>query len=167
MTTQSQAPPPELVLVDPSRRAGATAVVVVPEEEASAPDPVETDPVETMPVETMPVETGPVETMPVQQRVQTVAGLAARGTAGVHALGDGSGSSGVEVDVGERQTAIEVSLVLDYGASVIAVSRTVRRTVIQAVEQDTGLEVTQVDVDVTDVHLPGGRPVGSLGGWPE
>ncbi len=161
MTTQSQAPPPELVLVDPSRRAGATAVVVVPERGASAPDPVETGPVETGPVE------GPVETMTVQQRVQTVAGLAARGVAGVHALGDGFGSSGVEVEVGERQTAIEVSLVLDYGASVMAVSRTVRRTVIQAVEQDTALEVTQVDVDVTDIHLPGARPVGSLGGWPE
>lgn len=148
MTTQSEAAPHELGLVDPRPRSGATAVVVRPEPTPSAPDPV--------------------ETMTVEQRVQTIAGLAGRGIAGVHGLGDGAGSDGVKVDVGEHQTAIEVSLVLDYGASVTVVSRTVRRKVIQAVERDTGLEVTDVNVNVTDVHLPGGaRLVGSLGGWPE
>ena len=145
MTTQSQAPPHELVPAEPTPRAGATAVVLVPATPA----------------------TDPVETVTVEQRVQTVAGLAARAVAGVHALGAGNGSDGVTVATGERQTAIGISLVLDYGASVTAVSRAVRRKVIRAVEQDTGLEVTAVDVDVTDVHLPGARPVGSLGGWPE
>lgn len=147
MTTQSEAAPHEVVFVEPSPRAGATAIVMVPDPAPSSPDPDDTP-------------------MTVEQRLQTIAGLASRGVAGVHGLGD-AGSNGVKVEVGEHQTAIEVSLVLDYGASVVAVSRTVRRKVIQAVERDTGLQVTEVNVIVTDVHLPGGRPVGSLGGWPE
>lgn len=147
MTTQSESAPHELVLVDPSPRSGATAVVLAPEPAPSSP--------------------GPDETVTLEQRVRTIAGLAGRGIAGVHALGDGAASDGVRVETGEHQTAIEVSLVLAYGASVTAVSRTVRRKVIQAVERDTGLEVTEVNVNITDVHLPAGAPVGSLGGWPE
>lgn len=155
MTKQSEAAPHELVLVDPNPRSGATAVVMVPEPAPSSPVLGEPSP-------------EPVESMTLEQRVRTIAGLACRGVAGVHALGDGAASDGVQVETGEHQTAIEISLVLDYEASAMAVSRTVRRKVIQAVEQGTGLAVTEVNVEVTDVHLPGGaRPVGSLGGWPE
>ena len=103
--------------------------------------------------------------------VQKIAGVSAREIAGVYALGGGAartigaireripGSSqsagqGVAVEVGERQTAIDLDLVADYGVSIVELSRAVRRNVISAVEGMTGLEVTEVNVSVNDIHLP-------------
>ena len=103
--------------------------------------------------------------------VQKIAGVSAREIAGVHALGGGAartigaireripGSSqsagqGVAVEVGERQAAIDLDLVAEYGVSIVELSRAVRRNVISAVEGMTGLEVTEVNVSVNDIHLP-------------
>jgi uncharacterized alkaline shock family protein YloU len=63
-------------------------------------------------------------------------------------------SGGVSVEKGERQTAIDVSIVVDYGFSVVEVSQAIRRNIIQSVERATGLEVLEVNINVTDVHLP-------------
>jgi uncharacterized alkaline shock family protein YloU len=103
--------------------------------------------------------------------VQKIAGVSAREVSGVYALGGGAartlgaireripGSSqsagqGVAVEVGERQTAIDLDLVTEYGVSIVELSRAVRRNVMSAVEGMTGLEVTEVNVSVNDVHLP-------------
>jgi uncharacterized alkaline shock family protein YloU len=103
--------------------------------------------------------------------VQKIAGVSAGEISGVHALGGGAartlgaireripGSSqsvgqGVAVEVGERQAAIDLDLVAEYGVSIVELSRAVRRNVISAVEGMTGLEVTEVNVDVNDIHLP-------------
>jgi uncharacterized alkaline shock family protein YloU len=104
--------------------------------------------------------------------VQKVAGLATREVAGVFALGGGvsrafsalreripgSGTvttAGVSVEVGEKQTAIDLDVVVEYGARIADVARAVRRNVITAVEQITGLEVIEVNIAVNDIHLPG------------
>ena len=103
--------------------------------------------------------------------VQKIAGVSAGEISGVYALGGGAarafgaireripGSSqsvgqGVAVEVGERQAAVDLDLVAEYGVSIVELSRAVRRNVISAVEGMTGLEVTEVNVDVNDVHLP-------------
>jgi uncharacterized alkaline shock family protein YloU len=103
--------------------------------------------------------------------VQKIAGVSAGEISGVHALGGGAartigaireripGSSqssgqGVAVEVGERQAAIDLDVVAEYGVSIVELSRAVRRNVISAVEGMTGLEVTEVNVDVNDIHLP-------------
>lgn len=103
--------------------------------------------------------------------VQKIAGLAAREVSGVYALGGGAartlgalreripGSSqatgqGVAVEVGEKQAAIDLDLVTEYGVSIADVSKAVRRNVISSVEGMTGLEVTEVNVSVNDIHLP-------------
>jgi uncharacterized alkaline shock family protein YloU len=103
--------------------------------------------------------------------VQKIAGVSAREVSGVYALGGGAsrtigaireripGSSqsvgqGVSVEVGERQAAIDLDIVTEYGISIVDLSRAVRRNVIDAVEGMTGLEVTEVNVLVNDVHLP-------------
>ena len=103
--------------------------------------------------------------------VSKIAGLAAREVAGVYQLGGGAartfgaireripGSSqatgqGVSVEVGERQAAIDLDLVTEYGVSIAELARAVRRNVISAVEGMTGLEVTEVNVSVNDIHLP-------------
>jgi uncharacterized alkaline shock family protein YloU len=44
---------------------------------------------------------------------------------------------------------------VEYGVSIADLSRSVRRNVIGAVEQMTGLEVVEVNINVSDVHIPG------------
>lgn len=104
--------------------------------------------------------------------VQKIAAISAREVSGVHDLGGGTartigairdripGSSqatgqGVAVEVGERQAAVDLDLVAEYGVSMVELSRAVRRNVISSVEGMTGLEVTEVNVAVNDIHLPG------------
>jgi uncharacterized alkaline shock family protein YloU len=103
--------------------------------------------------------------------VVKVAGIAAREIPGVYDMGGGLSRSigavrdrvpggrpnvgrGVKVEVGERQTAVDLDLVVEYGVSVMDVASDVRENVIAAVERITGLEVVEVNVTVNDVHLP-------------
>lgn len=103
--------------------------------------------------------------------VVKIAGMAAREIPGVHDMGGGLSRTlgavrdrvpggrpnvgrGVKVEVGERQTAIDVDLVVEYGAAIADVARDVRENVIAAVERITGLQVVEVNVAVNDVHLP-------------
>ncbi|MZE81855.1 Asp23/Gls24 family envelope stress response protein [Streptomyces xinghaiensis] len=104
--------------------------------------------------------------------VEKIAGMAARDVDGVHAMGGGisrayhaarervpgttkSVSHGVRVEVGEKQTAIDLEIVIDYGVSISDVASSVRESVISAVEWMTGLEVVEVNIFVSDVSLPG------------
>ncbi|MEO5779270.1 MULTISPECIES: Asp23/Gls24 family envelope stress response protein [Arthrobacter] len=104
--------------------------------------------------------------------VQKLAGMATREVPGVFAMGSAGRrafsalaeripgsqtnvSGGVSVEKGERQTAIDVSIVVEYGISIVEISNNIRRNVIQSVEHATGLEVLEVNIHVTDVHLPG------------
>jgi uncharacterized alkaline shock family protein YloU len=105
--------------------------------------------------------------------VAKIAGMAAREVPGVYAMGNaarraisgltnrvsgGTGqasvSNGVSVQKGESQATVDVSVVVEYGASIVTVSEQIRENVIRAVEFGTGLEVVSVDVNVSDVHLP-------------
>ncbi|MEV6962887.1 Asp23/Gls24 family envelope stress response protein [Streptomyces sp. NPDC051207] len=103
--------------------------------------------------------------------VAKIAGMAAREVPGIHALGGGlartigavrdrvpggstSVTRGVKVEVGERQSAIDLELVIEYGIAIADVTGEVRENVIEAVERMTGLEVVEVNISVNDVHLP-------------
>jgi uncharacterized alkaline shock family protein YloU len=103
--------------------------------------------------------------------VQKIAGLAARDVSGVYALGGGaartlgalreripgaaqSTGQGVSVEVGEKQAAVDLDLVTEYGVPIADVARSVRRNVIASVEGMTGLQVTEVNISVNDIHLP-------------
>ncbi|MDN0195092.1 Asp23/Gls24 family envelope stress response protein [Streptomyces sp. S.PNR 29] len=103
--------------------------------------------------------------------VEKIAGLAARDVVGVHAMGSGlsrtfgavrdrvpggqkSVTRGVSAEVGERQTALDLEIVIDYGVSIEDVAGGVRENVITAVERMTGLEVVEVNIAVSDVKLP-------------
>ena len=102
--------------------------------------------------------------------VSKIAGVAAQEIDGVHAmggtgarvigavrdrLGQGSQSQGVSVEVGERQAAVDLTLVVEYGVSITDLAQGVRDNVIDRVETMTGLEVTEVNIDVSDVYIPG------------
>ncbi|MFD0202204.1 MULTISPECIES: Asp23/Gls24 family envelope stress response protein [Saccharothrix] len=103
--------------------------------------------------------------------VQKVAGIAAREISGVHAVGGGvsrafgalreripgagtASTAGVAVEVGERQAAVDLDIIVEYGASIVDLARAVRRNVIGQVERMTGLEVIEVNIAVNDIHLP-------------
>lgn len=103
--------------------------------------------------------------------VQKIAGMAAREVSGVAELGGGTarafgaireripGSSssagqGVSVEVGERQAAVDLDLVVEYGVAIADLAQSVRRNVISSVERMTGLDVTEVNITVNDIKLP-------------
>lgn len=102
--------------------------------------------------------------------VSKIAGISANDVAGVHALGGGAAravgalreripgsrtnhAQGVSVEVGERQAAIDLEIVADYGVAIADLAEGVRRNVIASLERMTGLEVTEVNITVQDVHL--------------
>ncbi len=100
--------------------------------------------------------------------VAKIAGMAAGEVGGVHAMGStgaldnvrdrlpgGSPNRGVSVQVGERQAAVDLELVVDYGVSIPELAGTVRSNVIGEVEHMCGLEVVEVNIAVEDVHVPG------------
>jgi uncharacterized alkaline shock family protein YloU len=68
--------------------------------------------------------------------------------------GGTSRTRGLSVDVGEQQAAADVTLNVDYGRSIPQVAQAVRERVIERVENLTGLEVTEVNIQVNDVTLP-------------
>ncbi|MFJ9643716.1 Asp23/Gls24 family envelope stress response protein [Streptomyces sp. NPDC004244] len=103
--------------------------------------------------------------------VEKIAGMATREVPGIHSLGSGvartlgavtdkvsggrpSVARGVKVEVGERQAAIDLDVVVEYGLSIVDIAADVRTGVITAVEGMTGLEVVEVNIAVDDVHLP-------------
>jgi len=105
--------------------------------------------------------------------VAKIAGMAAREVPDIHNLGggmarafgamrervpggDGGGgvTRGVKVEVGERQAAVDLDIVVEYGVSIVDVAGDVRSNVISAVERMTGLEVVEINIAVDDVHLP-------------
>lgn len=102
--------------------------------------------------------------------VAKIAGVAAREISGVHDFGTGPArvfgafkgrlgaeegvTRGIAVEVGERQAAVDIDLVVDYGVAIPGLAAAVRDNVITAVGEMCGLEVTEVNVAVDDVYLP-------------
>ncbi len=103
--------------------------------------------------------------------VTKVAGLAAREVGGVFQLGGGmtralgavtqrlpgqdSSTQGVSVEVGDKEAAVDLVVVIEYGESIPRVAHQIRENVVRRIEGITGLSVTEVNVAVNDLHLPG------------
>ena len=68
--------------------------------------------------------------------------------------GGGSPTSGVSVEVGEEEAAVDLTMAIEYGVSIPQVTEGVRRNVINRVENLTGLRVTEVNIVVNDVQFP-------------
>ena len=105
--------------------------------------------------------------------VSKIAGIATREVDGVHAVGGGTAravgalreripgartnhAQGVSVEVGEKQAAVDLDIVADYGVAIADLAAGIRRNVINSVERMTGLQVTEVNVTVHDVYLDDG-----------
>lgn len=103
--------------------------------------------------------------------VTKVAGLAAGEVAGVHELGGSAAramgavtqkvgltdarSQGVSVEVGEKEAAVDLTVIVDYGESIPQVAEDVRQQVIKRVEGITGLSVVEVNISVDDLYFAG------------
>ncbi len=103
--------------------------------------------------------------------VTKVASFAAREVGGVYQLGGGvsralgavtqrlpggdSTTQGVSVEVGEKEAAVDLSVVVEYGESIPKVAQQIRDNVVRRIEGICGLAVTEVNVAVNDLHLPG------------
>ena len=72
--------------------------------------------------------------------------------------GGGSPTSGVSVEVGEQEAAVDLTIAIEYGVSIPQVTEAVRRNVINRVENLVGLRVTEVNITVNDVQFPEERP---------
>jgi uncharacterized alkaline shock family protein YloU len=103
--------------------------------------------------------------------VTKVAGIAAREVPGVYNLGGGAArafgamtqrvgigderTQGVTVETGEREAAVDLSVVVEYGESIPQVSELLRDNIAKRIEGITGLQVTEVNITVNDLHFPG------------
>ena len=72
--------------------------------------------------------------------------------------GGGGPTSGVSVEVGNEEAAVDLTMAIEYGVSIPQVTEAVRRNVINRIENLTGLRCTEVNIVVTDVQFPEERP---------
>lgn len=62
-------------------------------------------------------------------------------------------SKGVKVRIDEDKVDITISLIMDYGVSIPAVSREVQDRVKNSIETMTGLEVSEVNVRIAGIQM--------------
>lgn len=97
--------------------------------------------------------------------VSVIAGMAAAEVPGVSEMAGGfaggisevlSGkknmSKGIKVDVQEKNTKIDVNIIVEYGARIPDVAFEIQKRVKKSVESMTGLTVTEVNVHVQGVN---------------
>lgn len=125
---------------------------------------------------TLPAARG--KTTIANEVVEKIAGIAAREVPGVYDLGgdvarvfsavkerlhigDESAAQGVSVKLEGKSADLEVVIVIEFGFQVFSVTEKVREKVISSVENLLGLEVTNVDVTVDDVHIAEEGPIGN------
>lgn len=63
-------------------------------------------------------------------------------------------SKGIKVEVGEKETKIDVNIIVEYGTRIPDVAFEIQNRVKKAVKEMTGLEVLEVNVHVQGVRTP-------------
>lgn len=101
--------------------------------------------------------------------VSSIAGMAAQEVEGVHMGGGGSrttsgvigsitGSesktSGISVDVGRTEAAIDLKMGIEYDKNILQTVEEVRRRITDRVETMTGLRVKELNATITDITFP-------------
>lgn len=103
-----------------------------------------------------------------EEVIATIAGIAASedeniasmsagfvdGIAGM--LGKKTPSRGIKVEMKEDQVNIDISVIIQYGCKIHEVARNMQGRVRKAVEDMTGLKVTNVNISVLGVNLSKG-----------
>lgn len=101
-----------------------------------------------------------------EEVVAIIAGVAASEVQGVSEMNGGfaSGiseiwgkknfSKGVKVQVGEKETIIDLYVIVEYGCRIPDIAWEIQNRVKTAVEHQTGLKVVEVNIHVQGVNLP-------------
>ena len=93
--------------------------------------------------------------------VSTIAGLAARDVEGIHAVGKSrlisfgdNPTRGVNAEVGQKQAAFDLDVVMEYGTDIREVAKELRKKTADEVGKMAGREVVEINVHVVDIHFP-------------
>jgi len=97
-----------------------------------------------------------------EEAVATIARVAASTVPGVHAIGrwrfipffDWLRRS-VVAEVGKREAALDLEIVLEFGADIRELASTVRAAIAEAIDQMAGRKVVEVNLKVVGIVLPG------------
>lgn len=60
-------------------------------------------------------------------------------------------TSGIDVEVGKKQVAVDLSIVAEYGKDITTIYNQIKEVIAREVKKMTGLDVIEVNVDVVDV----------------
>ncbi|HEX9058712.1 MAG TPA: Asp23/Gls24 family envelope stress response protein [Clostridia bacterium] len=100
-----------------------------------------------------------------EEVVAIIAGIAATEVTGVAGMSGGIAggiaeilgrknlSKGVKVEVGEREAAIDLYLIVDYGCRIPDISWEIQEKVKNSVETMTGLNVVEVNINIQGVNI--------------
>jgi uncharacterized alkaline shock family protein YloU len=84
--------------------------------------------------------------------VSGVAGMSGGFAGGIaELLGRKNLSKGVKVEVGQKEAAIDVNIIIEYGNRIPEVASSIQQNVKSAIESMTGLHVVEVNVHIHDV----------------
>src|SRR5215213_5598470 len=101
--------------------------------------------------------------------VSSIAGMAAQEVNGVHmgggasrtaggVLGSLTGSesktSGISVEVGRTETAIDLKMGIEYNKNILQTVEEVRRRITDRVQSMTGLRIKELNATITDITFP-------------
>jgi uncharacterized alkaline shock family protein YloU len=90
--------------------------------------------------------------------VEGVAGMSGGIVGGIaEILGRKNLSKGVKVEVGEKEAAVDLYIIVNYGVRIPEVAWNVQENVKKAIENMTGLSVVEVNIHVQGVNF--GQPV--------
>ncbi|NPV52550.1 MAG: Asp23/Gls24 family envelope stress response protein [Firmicutes bacterium] len=86
--------------------------------------------------------------------VEGIAGMSGGVVGGIaEILGRRNLAKGVKVEVGEKEAAVDLFVIVDYGVRIPDVAWKVQENVKRAIESMTGREVVEVNVHVQGVHF--------------
>src|SRR5215211_2801415 len=101
--------------------------------------------------------------------VSSLAGMAAREVEGVHMgggaartaggvleslTGSESKTSGISVEVGRTETAIDLKMGIEYNRNILQTVEEVRRRITDRIQSMTGLRIKELNATITDITFP-------------
>ncbi|MBR1420999.1 MAG: Asp23/Gls24 family envelope stress response protein [Selenomonadaceae bacterium] len=87
--------------------------------------------------------------------IEGIAGMSGGVVGGIaEMLGRKNFAKGVKVEVGEREAAVDLFIIVKYGARIPDIALDAQENVKQAIEKMTGLSVVEVNVHVQGVGFP-------------
>jgi len=103
--------------------------------------------------------------------VASIAGIAVSEVPGVYGMAGGIAggisevfggkknlSKGIKVEVGEKETKIDVNIIVEYGVRIPDVAFEIQNRVKKAVETMTGLKVSSININVQGINIMENKP---------